>query len=69
MAAITAQVLLDQVNQAISDLLTTGVTGWTDSGKTVTLNDLSRLQRLRQTLLAEVGSDNRTTFRIGVPLR
>lgn len=67
--AVDAATLLDQVNQAISDLLTSGVASMADGGQSFTMNDLGKLQDLRRNLTAEVAASNGGMFRLGVPLR
>lgn len=69
MAAPTSAELLDQVSQAISDLLTTGVARYGDNGQTYNMNDLGKLQQLRRDLIPEVAAQNGGNFRFSVPLR
>jgi hypothetical protein len=69
MAAISSQALLDQVNQAISDLLTSGVASYGDNGQTFTMNDLDKLERLRARLIPEVAAQNGGNFRFAAPLK
>jgi hypothetical protein len=69
MASITSAQLLDQVNQAISDLLSSGVASYGDNGQTFTMNDLDKLERLRAKLQIEVAAGSGGNFRLGVPLR
>jgi hypothetical protein len=67
--ATTSAELLDKVNQAIADLLTSGVASYGDNGQTFTMNDLTKLQNLRHDLLPEVSASNGGMFRLATPLR
>lgn len=61
--------LLAAVDQAISDLLTSGVAAWQDGGQNLTMNDLAKLQAMRRELLAEVNADAGGNFHLALPLR
>lgn len=66
--AKTAQELLDAVDDAIYDVVTSGVSFYGGAGKQYTVNDLSKLRALREELRRQVAAEGNACFRLGVPL-
>jgi hypothetical protein len=69
MAAPDTATLLDQVRQAISDIVTSGVAQWGEGSETVTKIDLDRLQRLEATLTSRLAAESGGSFRFARPMR
>lgn len=65
----TAQELLDAVDQAIYDVVTSGVAFFGGAGKQYTVNDLSKLRMLRADLQREVAAESSGNFRLGTHLQ
>ena len=69
MAAPDTATLLDQVRQAISDLVTAGSANYGDGSHTYTMLDLGRLQELEANLTRRLAAEQGSNFRLARPLR
>jgi hypothetical protein len=65
---MSASDLLAQVDQAISDLLVSGVAKMGDDGRTYEMNNLGELRRLRSELQQEVAAQSGASFRLFRPI-
>jgi hypothetical protein len=68
-AAPDTATLLDQVRQAISDLVTAGVAESADGSQSWTMVDLGRLQALEDALTRRLAAEQGGNFRFARPMR
>jgi hypothetical protein len=69
MAAPDTATLLDQIRQAISDLVTSGVAHYGDGGQVYTMHDLGKLEALEEKFTRRLAAEQGGSFRIARTVR